>query len=256
MMDRTRDKSLLRAMAQEIGWAANALPTEPLTGFLAARGEAYQGELMWVGRAVNGWLKPGCTPAALQDESRIDALVQAVFDKALGLDEDGPCPLRWVANPWSGKKDDYNTARSAFWRTAKQVLAGLDPSAPADPTWSSRLVWSNLYKFAPEKGWNPGAKVIARQQALCRELLLHEIATFRPKRLVLATGLDWAKPFVSAPCFAVEAEPKGKYLDAYGALMLDGEPIGRFVVARHPMGKKEECWIKEVRKGLEGSALP
>jgi hypothetical protein len=94
IMDRTRDRDLLRAMAQEIGQAADTLPTEPLTGFLAARGEAYRGELMWVGRAVNGWVKPGCTPAELQDEARVDALARAIFDKALGLDEDGPCPLR------------------------------------------------------------------------------------------------------------------------------------------------------------------
>jgi hypothetical protein len=256
IMDRTRDKSLLRAMAQEIGRAASALPGEPLTGFLAARGEAYRGELMWVGRAVNGWVKPGCTPAELQDESRVDALAQTIFDKALGLDKDGPCPLRWVANPWSGKKADYNPARSAFWRTAKRVLAGLDPSAAEDRNWSSRLVWSNLYKFAPEKGWNPSAKVAALQQARCRELLLHEIATFRPKCLVFATGPDWAGPFTSAPCFKFDRKLDEGLLRGSGDLVLDGEPIGRFVVALHPMGKNEDDWTRQVREGLESRCHP
>jgi hypothetical protein len=256
MTDRTRDKSLLCAMAQEIGRAAGALPGEPLTGFLAARGEAYRGELMWVGRAVNGWVKPGCTPAELQDESRVDALAQAIFDKALGLGAGGPCPLRWVANPWSGKKDDYNPARSAFWRTARRILLAVGEAGPAEGASPSRLVWSNLYKFAPEKGWNPSAKVAALQRALCRELLLHEVAAFRPRRLVFATGMDWAHPFVDAPCFVFDRKPGTGLLRGSGDLVLDGEAIGRFAVALHPMGKNENDWTRAVREGLESRSCP
>jgi hypothetical protein len=256
MMDRTRDKSLLRAMAQEIGRAASALPAEPLTGFLAARGETYRGELMWVGRAVNGWVKPGCTPAELQDESRVDALAQIIFDKALGLDKDGPCPLRWVANPWSGKKADYNPARSAFWRTARRILRAVGDEGAAEQAWPSRLVWSNLYKFAPEKGWNPSAKVAALQQARCPELLLHEIATFRPRRLVFATGPDWAGPFTNAPCFAFDRKLDSGHLRGSGDLVLDGQTIGRFAVALHPMGKNENDWTRAVREGLESRYCP
>ncbi|MBL0405307.1 hypothetical protein JKG68_15155 [Microvirga aerilata] len=108
-------------MAQEISGAAHRLPEEPLTAFLAMRGRAYDGALMWVGRAVNGWVKPGCTPAELRDAAWAEALVQAVLAKAVGESE-GPCPLRWVADQWGSRTASYNTARSAFWRTARRIL--------------------------------------------------------------------------------------------------------------------------------------
>jgi hypothetical protein len=38
-----------------------------------------------------------------------------------------------------------------------------------------------------------------------------------------------------------------------GDLVLDGETIGRFVVARHPMGKNETRWSHAVGMGLEGA---
>lgn len=254
-MDRIRDRSLLRAMAQEIGEAAHTLPEERLTGFLAMRGHAYDGELMWVGRAVNGWVKPGCTPTELRDAARADALVQAVLGKAVVASED-PCPLRWVANPWSGKKDDYNPARSAFWRTARRTLSAVGGAGASEQAWSSRLVWSNLYKVAPEKGWNPSATLAALQRARCRELLLHEIATFRPRRLVFATGMDWAQPFLDAPCFAFDRRPDTGHLRGSGDLVLDGETIGRFAVALHPMGKNEDLWSRAVHEGLENRSSP
>jgi hypothetical protein len=82
-------------------------------------------------------------------------------------------------------------------------------------------------------------------------LLLHEIATFRPRRLVLATGPDWAGPFTNAPCFAFDRKLDKGLLRGSGDPLLDGEAIGRFVVALHPMGKKETRWIDEVREGFE-----
>jgi hypothetical protein len=237
-------------MAQAIGEAAHRLPEEPLTAFLAMRGRAYDGALMWVGRAVNGWVKPGCTPAELRDAARADALVQAVLDKAVGESE-GPCPLRWVADQWGSRTASYNTARSAFWRTARRILLAAGDAGATEGAWPSRLVWSNLYKFAPEKGWNPSEAVAALQRARCRELLLHEIATFRPRRFVLAMGMNWARPFLDAPCFALDQRPGTKPVEAGGRLVLDGETVGRFVVASHPMGKKEDHWTQAVREGLE-----
>ena len=210
---------------------------------------------MWVGRAVNGWVKPGCTPTELRDAARADALVQAVLDKAV-VPSEAPGPLRWVADPGSGKKDDYNPARSAFWRTARRTLRAVGDAGASEQAWSSRLVWSNLYKFAPAKGWNPSATVAALQRARCRELLLHEIATFRPRRLVFATGMNWARPFIDAPCFARDQRPRTKHLERSGDLVLDGEIIGRYAVALHPMGKNETDWSREVHEGLENRYHP
>ncbi|MBL0405308.1 hypothetical protein JKG68_15160 [Microvirga aerilata] len=62
--------------------------------------------------------------------------------------------------------------------------------------------------------------------------------------------MNWARPFLDAPCFAGDRRPGTKPVEAGGRLVLDGETVGRFVVASHPMGKKEDHWTQAVREGL------
>ncbi len=55
-MSENLQSELLAGIAAQIACAAAELPGNPLTGFLALKGKAYTGELMWAGRAVNGWM--------------------------------------------------------------------------------------------------------------------------------------------------------------------------------------------------------
>lgn len=62
--------------------------------------------------------------------------------------------MLWVKDGW-GATDRYNTKRSAFWRAVRGVVEGLGISDVEHDTWSSHLVWSNLYKLSPADGGNP-----------------------------------------------------------------------------------------------------
>jgi hypothetical protein len=194
--DRTAERKILSEIATAVGAAAETLQPAPVTGFLSMKGDSYQGELMWVGRAVNGWTK-GWNPMELRQPDNVAAFVETVCKSVSGGSGNGQtCPMRWVSAFW-GSKDGYNTNRSAFWRTVRRTVHELKIADVEQDNWPSHMVWSNLYKVAPEAGWNPNGKLAKVQREKCRELLLHEVSTLRPKRLVFATGSDWAAGLLS-----------------------------------------------------------
>lgn len=53
--DRTGQQAAFDEIVSALGAASARLPADPLTGFMAMEGASYSGDLMWVGRAVNGW---------------------------------------------------------------------------------------------------------------------------------------------------------------------------------------------------------
>ena len=110
------------------------------------------------------------------------------------------------------------------------------------------MVWSNLYKIAPSGGGNPDGKLQNIQFPFCRDILVQEIAAFRPRRVVFATGIDWAERLLDNPLF-VRTDPKafGQNVLGLGDLILNDKKIGEFVIAPHPQGKNEDRWVKEVR---------
>ena len=176
-MNRPVGGELLREMIEAIGRSAPDLADAPLTGALAMRGAAYSGELMWVGRAVNGWTKRGWSPAELRNPEHVAEFIEIVASSSV----EEPCPLRWITERWGKNDGDYNSAKSAFWRAAKKTLLRPDET---DELWSSRLVWSNLYKIAPKDGGNPGSRLADIQFPFCRDILMQEIDRFRPRRIV------------------------------------------------------------------------
>ena len=154
--------------------------------------------------------------------------------------------MSWVSDQWGPGEHDYNTARSAFWRVIRLVTLELIDQA-TEEDWPAHLVWSNLYKVAPVgTRENPGARLRDAQRDGCKGLLDLEIRTFRPKRLLFLTGWDWAEELICAPPEA--REPEG-YVDKVWSRSLDsesGSAISRFVVARHPQGKKQDQWVHGV----------
>src|SRR5437667_6341428 len=100
-------------------------------------GHSYSGALMVVGRAVNGWIDH-ITTDELADPIARKRLIAAARRTSEGS---GTCPMRWVTDRWSPGDGDYSTARSAFWRHIRSVLAAVDPPSRDDPQWSSRLAW-------------------------------------------------------------------------------------------------------------------
>ena len=203
----------------------------------------YAYALMVVGRAVNGW-DEGVLPEHLASHAAAECYSHAVLDSVNG---DGLCPMRWVTDSWGNANGEYNTRRSAFWRTIRGVVARLEITDTEQDSWSSHLVWSNLYKIAPAEGGNPGETLCQIQLAGCRELFNLELTTYTPARLLLLTGTGWAAPFLPDFDGTSQDVPGFCYVEGFGTLTITpGKPPIRYVVAAHPQGKPEGQWVTEV----------
>ena len=242
------EKALLELLL-DIGKSAAQLtnPDQAVTGFISMQGCLYNNELMVVGRATNGWIEDDPpTPNELTDLVTAKNYASTVIKESQG---DGSCPMKWVADKWgrqSGNTKSYNTKKSAFWRVSYNVLTELGIVKNDDKTWPSHLVWSNLYKVAPARGGNPSKKLCDIQLDACVRLLQEELSTYRPNRLLLLTGLDWAEPFLKDLEKPSISSQNFKYVKAYAQKYLSDGGTTKIVVAAHPQGKKESDWVKEV----------
>lgn len=210
----------------------------PLVPFWPLRGAAYHGELLVIGRSVNGWVDEW-TAGQLRDPAERAAAVAWLRGDAEPATGDR---MAWVTDRW-GAKEGYSTRRSAFWR----VLARLVPGGPGDD-WPGRLVWTNLYKVSPAAGWNPGAYLQRAQRTAAVELLRRELEEYAPRRVLALTG-GWIDPFVSGLELTIEA--RSGLVEGLGTA--DGSA---WVVAKHPMGKPEGPFVGEVEAAFAALGRP
>lgn len=218
-------------------------PTE-LTAFLCMAGSLYEGRLMVVGRAVNGWTD-GVLPADLAQPAKAQAFAKTVFESVTGAN----CPMAWVSESW-GTTSGYNSRRSAFWRSIRAVVHGLDIANVLLPQWPSHLLWSNLYKVAPAQGGNPDGNLCSLQLAGCIDLLRLEVDTYKPTRILFLTGMGWASPFLENLGLTINKNSTFKYVEGFGQAKLSSGHGFTFAVASHPQGKPETPWVNEVLQVL------
>jgi len=246
---------LLADIAGAIAFNAERLPLIPLTGFAAIAGKSYVGDIMFIGRATNGW-RNQTDASLLSSREAQDAFARTVHGNSLEPSPSGsPCPLMWVQDHWGSLSyPDPNTKKSPFWRTAKMLMSELG-IVPSDSTeWPSKLAWSNLYKVAPKIGGNPGDYLKSVQRNQCAELLMQEIADFKPKLIVFVTGLDWAERFLDSSAFTLDSAPLSNgTVQAAGSVSIGGAVSGRFVVAVRPDRRKEQAWVQEVAISLRAT---
>lgn len=197
--------------------------SEGICVFAALKGGNYGGELLVIGRAVNGWLV-NLAPSDLNDKKKLDEAITALAD---GTD------MCWVTKRW-GARHGYNTKRSAFWRTARAVVGELGVADIKDNSWPSYISWSNLYKLARRDGGNPPSELIKLQFESCVKILEAEIYSLKPRRILLLTSKGWATPFLDKIGFTKQSsldEPPC----VFGSL-----PNGsKVAVLEHPQGKRE-----------------
>lgn len=255
------DPEIIRIFEEEIlapVGAAEADGPNCLTGFLPMRGDLYEsGGLMVVGRATNDWrtrIRWNCLGS---DKSRKEYTQEVVRENS---DPEGKCPMVWVEELWGNTKysekygSEYNTKRSAFWRVIQKVISYI-PITEDESNFSSWLVWSNLYKLSPTSG-NPGAKLRRLQLEGCKSSFKREIDVFRPGRLLLLTGLEWAEPFLEELCIDSKDDDDLEHVELKGRLHYSEENSASLVVAKHPQGKKEDIWIDQVMKAFSMTGAP
>ena len=142
--------------------------------------------------------------------------------------------MEWV-NDLSGKRNGYNTRKSAFWRLIKEVAITYYPDE-----WYSNIAWTNLYKIAPWNGGNPGSRLQNVQRTYCFELLRKEIELLSPKYVIMLTS-DWEQPFLNylndSEGEEIVALSKKKW-DEYETYLIEIKEV-RYIISRHPQGKNE-----------------
>lgn len=224
-----------------IGAKHAELPEAPLTAFVAARGVDYDGELMIVGRAVNGW-DPEFSPSAIATEPGLNDFMLQLFKRYAT----GECIVRQIATNWGDS--------SAFWRVTRRVVHELRIADIEHPNWASHLVWSNLFKVAPSAGGNPSQKLGDIQRQGCCELFKQELETYKPRRLLMLTGLDWANEFLEFVGAKIKVDSSADQAQAYGTIRLtDGRDV-RYVTATHPSRKPESPWVEQVVEAFRQTA--
>jgi hypothetical protein len=164
-------------------------------------------EFLIYGQAVNGW-SSGFTISNKIDESKI---CSSIFASNKYLLEKNHNPLDWVNALWSNRiynensndenfKSFYNGTgtyrafRSFFWNLNKKLLCQYYNLDKASWDWTKKLVWSNLYKIAPEDS-NPNLMERQIQEKISIELVKKEIEELNPKYCIVLTNLNWWLPF-------------------------------------------------------------
>lgn len=238
------DSSALYSLVASVSVRANELPRQKLVLVPGHVGAAYKGELMFVGRAPNGWTD-AWDPRTTGSRSAILDLVNGEVEAA---SPGRVCPLSWVSERWGINSAGYNTKRSAFWRLARDLIIRLGgvPEDKCEEAWSSHLVWSNLYKIGPSARRKPSERLCGIQHDAAVDVLRAELRGWRPKRVVFATGLDWAEEFLNELASSVNFRRPKQTLASCGSLVGGA----RFVVVPHPQGKKLSIVAVAAMKGL------
>ena len=211
--------------------AAGATPgvqPQELAAFWPMVGRAYDGRLLVVGRAVNGWIDQVRVPELADADYRASTLATL---RRTSEGDGTTCPMSWVTWRWGRGGGEYSTARSAFWRLTRGVLRAVDPASLDDPAWSSRLAWSNLAKLAPWGGGNPGGALLDVERQVGPELLMAEVNELKPDRVLVLTGRWWFEPFARHLTLTVD----------WRVGLVEGvaeDASRRWVIAPHPQGKR------------------
>jgi hypothetical protein len=176
--------------------------------------------LLFVGKAVNGWVTDDKNVDDLFDKDNADR----IFERK---DQ-----MKWV-NELSGNTKGYNTNKSAFWRVISLVTNTYHPEK-----WYSHIAWTNLYKVAPFDGGNPNGRLQNQQKKHCINLLQSEIDTLSPAYVIMLTS-GWEWPFIEdfkrRNDFKIIAERKWKKYKT--SLVKIGKV--KYIISHHPQGKNE-----------------
>ena len=222
-----RYEHLYDRLLAAVGTTPGVEPQE-LAAFWPMIGRSYDGRLLVIGRAVNGWVDR----VRANELANVDYRASTLTTLRGTSEGDGTaCPMSWVTWRWGRGGGEYSTARSAFWRFTRGVLGAVDPASVDDPAWSSRLAWSNLAKLAPWGCGNPGGALLEVERRIGPELLLAEVNELKPERVLVLTGRWWFEPF---------AEQLGLAVDWRHGLVegVADDASCRWVIAPHPQGKR------------------
>ncbi len=175
--------------------------------------------LLFVGRATNGWTS--LTPD-------VDVLFGNTDMAIFNL----PDQMEWV-NATDHSKQGYNSRKSAFWRTIRNVSHYFYPENEL-----SHVAWSNVCKVAPYEG-NPSDGLYYAQLETCQKILEAEIEELSPRFVIFLTGLGWCKDYIEY--LIPEGNRKCIEVVAWGNYQVSvySNNCIYYLVTEHPQAKPE-----------------
>jgi uracil-DNA glycosylase len=125
------------------------------------------------------------------------------------------------------------------------MIKALSDQLSGSSEWSiDNVVWTNLYKVAPQTG-NPSGRLMNLQFQCCAKILEHEIRHHNPQNVVFLTGINWAGRFLKE--FGVQNELS----TPQRFVKFTGSSNGvNYVVGLHPQGKPEQPHCDEIIETL------
>ena len=212
-----------------------------LSHFVGMKGSKFDEQgvrLLIVGRAVNGW----GTIAAASAECFAQQAVSQMEDH-----------FKWVHfDNGSLRNDDkdgnwYWLSKSPFWRVSKQIWMAISDNTvfvdQEDDRWVDHIAWTNLYKIAPKETGNPTTTMCNKQLGVCKEILLAEIAHYKPTHILLVTGYRyWFDAFEDI--FTGSTQPV-KLISGHAETTFCHNDI-KIVVACRPERKNEQQYVEDV----------
>ena len=164
------------------------------------------------GQAVKGW-KPNFNAFA---ELNRNGFSQKLLEESIEYSNayhasQNHNPLDWINIYWSNasynnfvktEKDrqfyepsDFRVHRSFFWNVIYKLICEHYDLDKNSFHWSSKLVWSNLYKIAPSERENPSPQEKELQQKISLELVRKELDEIQPAYCIVLTNRSWWLPF-------------------------------------------------------------
>ena len=190
-------------------------------------------DFLIVGQAAGGWVSGFNIFDEIDDNELIS---EAVECSNRSLKKYNHSPLDWVNIKWTkslfrkhledqDKKNfyegskQYEAYKSFFWNVTFKLLCDYYSDLDRDCwEWTKRMVWSNLYKVAPD-GSNPNEIEKKMQEETSIKLLKKELDELKPKYCIVLTNKSWWLPFqeklgfknLSIPANLSEIEIINKY---------------------------------------------
>jgi|SRR5665647_1179614 len=214
---------------------------ELLTALFPIGGNVYKKnrDLMVIGRALNSW---GTEKEKIWWEK--DKLTEEIANNIINysIEVNGICSMKWIIDHWDKYcEGGYYMNTSAFWRVTKNVLKELQITH-SETDWSSYLAWTDLYKVSYGEGGNPSSSLMNAQFDDCVSFLEKEIKYFKPKRILFLCGYDWFKDFEKIGFIGKRNWTNVEWIGKLGD--------SKVVVAKHPQGKGEYEFVKQVKNAF------
>lgn len=166
-------------------------------------------DVLVYGQAVGGWHPE--LDFAKDDLSGRAAASKAYSNACFGTHS----PLDWVNVLWtdaelkkrspeeqkyySERETTYRAWSSFFWQTTIKLMRQRHGITDENAWgWNKQLVWSNLYKIAPQRGKtvaNPEMDERILQRPECVDLVRMELEELRPKLCIVLTNDSWWSHF-------------------------------------------------------------